>query len=79
MMAQRIPTILPELTLEESLEVTKIHSIVGMLNETSPIIKLRPFRTPHYTITASSLIGGGRNPKPGEISLAHKGVLYLSE
>lgn len=79
MMAQRIPTILPELTLEESLEVTKIHSIVGMLNETSPIIKLRPFRTPHYTITASSLIGGGRNPKPGEISLAHNGVLYLDE
>ena len=79
MMAQRIPTILPELTLEESLEVTKIHSIVGMLNETSPIIKLRPFRTPHYTITASSLIGGGRNPRPGEISLAHNGVLYLDE
>lgn len=79
MMAQRIPTILPELTLEESLEVTKIHSIAGLLRDDIPIIKSRPFRSPHYTVSATSLIGGGRNPKPGEISLAHNGVLYLDE
>lgn len=78
-MAQRIPTILPELTLEESLEVTKIHSIAGLLRDDIPIIKSRPFRSPHYTVSATSLIGGGRNPKPGEISLAHNGVLYLDE
>ena len=79
MMAQRIPTILPKLTLKESLEVTKIHSIVGLLKENCSIIKERPFRAPHYTISASSLIGGGKVPKPGEISLAHNGVLYLDE
>lgn len=79
MIAQRLSTILPELTLEESLEVTKIHSIAGLLNENTSIIKNRPFRSPHYTISSISLIGGGRNPKPGEISLAHNGVLYLDE
>ena len=79
MIAQRIATILPSLTFEESLEVTKIHSIVGLLKENEPIIKNRPFRSPHYTISPISLIGGGRTPKPGEISLAHNGVLYLDE
>lgn len=79
MMAQRIPTILPELTLNEALEVTKIHSIAGLLGEKSQILSKRPFRAPHYSISASSLIGGGRIPKPGEISLAHNGVLYLDE
>ena len=79
MMAQRIPTILPSLTLNEALEVTKIHSIAGLLKENCSIIKDRPFRAPHYTISPASLIGGGRNPKPGEISLAHNGVLYLDE
>ena len=79
MIAQRLATILPELTLEESLEVTKIHSIAGLLKENTSIIKYRPFRSPHYTISPTSLIGGGRNPKPGEISLAHNGVLYLDE
>ena len=79
MIAQRLATILPELTLEESLEVTKIHSIAGLLKENTSIIKSRPFRSPHYTISPTSLIGGGRNPKPGEISLAHNGVLYLDE
>ena len=79
MMAQRIPTILPELSLQEALEVTKIHSIAGMLKENIKILKDRPFRSPHYTISSSSLIGGGRIPKPGEISLAHYGILYLDE
>jgi len=65
--------------MEESLEVTKIHSIAGLLKDSSSIIKNRPFRSPHYTISPISLIGGGRNPKPGEISLAHNGVLYLDE
>lgn len=79
MMAQRIPTILPKLSINESLEVTKIHSIAGLLKENGSILKERPFRAPHYTISTSSLIGGGKIPKPGEISLAHNGVLYLDE
>lgn len=65
--------------MEESLEVTKIHSIAGLLKENATIIKNRPFRSPHYTVSTSSLIGGGKAPKPGEISLAHNGVLYLDE
>ena len=79
MLAKRIPTILPDLTFEESLEVTKIHSISGLLSKDTSIILTRPFRSPHHTITVNSLIGGGRIPKPGEISLAHYGVLFLDE
>lgn len=79
MIAKRIPTILPNLSFEESLEATKIHSIAGELNEENPIIVERPFRSPHHTITGTALIGGGRVPKPGEISLAHLGVLFLDE
>lgn len=79
MLANRVPSILPDLTFEESLEVTKIHSIAGNLNSKNPIIIQRPFRTPHHTITKSALIGGGKIPKPGEISLAHFGVLFLDE
>lgn len=79
MLAQRLPTILPNISFEESLESTKIHSICGLLSEENPIIITRPFRSPHHTITQTSLIGGGRNPKPGEISLAHNGVLFLDE
>ncbi len=78
MMLSRIPTILPELSFKESLEVTKIHSIYGNRKEEG-LISTRPFRNPHYTITKCGLLGGGRNPKPGEISLAHFGVLFLDE
>lgn len=78
MMARRINTILPKMTFEEALEVTKIHSISGK-NENDSLISERPFRSPHYTISVSGLIGGGRFPKPGEISLAHYGVLFLDE
>lgn len=79
MIAKRIPTILPDLTFEESLEVTKIHSISGILDRNIGIITKRPFRNPHHTISQTSIIGGGRIPKPGEISLAHNGVLFLDE
>ncbi len=79
MLAQRITTILPELTFEESLETTKIHSIAGKLNEEEQIVFNRPFRTPFHNITKTALIGGGQYPKPGEISLANYGILYLDE
>lgn len=79
MIAKRIPTILPDLTFEESLDVTKIHSISGILDNNVGIVTTRPFRSPHHTISPTSMIGGGKNPKPGEISLAHNGVLFLDE
>lgn len=79
MMARRIPSILPDLTFEEALEITKIHSIAGTLSNSTPILITRPFRSPHHTISATSLVGGGKIPKPGEISLAHFGVLFLDE
>ena len=78
-MARRIPSILPDLTFEESLEITKIHSIAGLLSKDVPILLTRPFRSLHHTVTINSLIGGGNIPKPGEISLAHYGVLFLDE
>lgn len=79
MLAQRMPSILPDLSFEESLEVTKIHSISGTLSAKEPIILNRPFRSPHHTISAVGLSGGGANPRPGEMSLAHNGVLFLDE
>ena len=79
MLAQRLQTILPDMTFEEALEVTKIHSVSGLLSEDEPFIQTRPFRNPHHTISGISLVGGGRIPKPGEISLAHFGALFLDE
>lgn len=79
MMANRIQTILPKLSFEEALEVTKIQSIAGLINSNNPLVFDRPFRSPHHTISKRALIGGGTVPKPGEISLAHNGVLFLDE
>ena len=79
MLSKRLPSILPDMTWEESLEVTQIYSVMGMLSAKSPLIMQRPFRSPHHTVSNAGLAGGGANPKPGEISLAHKGVLFLDE
>ena len=79
MLARRIPSILPEMTLEEALTTTKIHSVVGKLQSEHSLVAVRPFRSPHHTISDVALIGGGSYPKPGEVSLAHNGVLFLDE
>lgn len=79
MIAKALSGIIPELTVEEALEVTKIHSISGLLGENSHIVTQRPFRSPHHTVSYAGLIGGGATPRPGEVSLAHRGVLFLDE
>lgn len=79
MLARRLPSILPPLTLYESLETTKIHSVAGKLSTADALVTVRPFRSPHHTISDVALVGGGSNPQPGEISLAHNGVLFLDE
>jgi len=79
LLARNLPTILPPLSFEEALEVTKIFSIAGRLNQEKPVLTARPFRSPHHTASAVALVGGGNHPKPGEITLAHRGVLFLDE
>jgi len=79
MLARRLPTILPDLSLDEALETTKIHSVAGVLEPSTPLLAVRPYRAPHHTISDAGLIGGGSYPRPGEVSLSHHGVLFLDE
>ena len=79
MLARRLPGILPDMTREEALETTEIHSVMGLTSPEQPLIALRPFRSPHHTVSPMGMAGGGTNPRPGEISLAHNGVLFLDE
>ncbi|GAI58897.1 unnamed protein product, partial [marine sediment metagenome] len=79
LLARSLPSILPPMTTDEALEVTKIYSVTGLLPSDTPLIRQRPFRSPHYTISNAGLVGGGHWPRPGEISLSHRGVLFLDE
>ncbi len=78
-MARALPGILPAMTLEEALEVTRIYSVADLLPSDSPLLRSRPFRAPHHTISQAGLVGGGRIPRPGEVTLAQGGVLFLDE
>ena len=79
MMAKRLPTILPDMSREEIIETTEIHSVAGLTDHLHPIVSIRPFRSPHHSVSGAGLAGGGQNPRPGEMSLAHNGVLFLDE
>lgn len=79
LLARTLPSILPQMTIDEMLEITKIHSVAGILSENEALVSIRPFRAPHHTSSAVSIVGGGTYPKPGEISLAHRGILFLDE
>ena len=79
MLSKRLPSILPDMTREEALEVTKVYSVMGLLSADHPLVQSRPFRAPHHTVSAVAIAGGGPNPRPGEVSLAHRGVLFLDE
>ena len=79
LMARSLPSILPKLSLDEALDITRIYSVTGQLPTDTPLVNQRPFRSPHHTISNAGLVGGGRLPRPGEISLAHRGVLFLDE
>ena len=79
MLARSLPSLLPKMSSAEALEVTKIYSVSGMLQSDTALMRQRPFRSPHYTISHAGLVGGGRRPGPGEISLSHRGVLFLDE